>query len=225
MAPKSKGGAENIHAGAAKWTGEKFDNNGNVLPFPGNTIICHLPQDSELYNTHLSIHEILQKSRFTNFYTLLPPPSWHMTVFEGELPLDTPLQSCHDLFRDKLSTFDLGIQPPLKLSVTGLGMSKAGIRLDLAADDDAEEKRLRGLRDRLSDVLQIRAPGHETYVFHLALAYRIVPVSKEDGEALTMLVQKGYETIPHEFGLGAPEFCYFDDMFAFQRQFYLKEQS
>lgn len=238
MAPKSKSGTENIHAGAAKWTGEKFDEKGNVLPFPGNTIICHLPQDSELYKPLLPIHEILQKSRFTKFYTLLPPPSWHMTVFEGvcdtrrkrevwpqELPLDAPLQSCHDLFRDKLSTFDLGIQPPLKLSVTGLVMSKAGIRLDLAAVDDDEEKRLRGLRDRLSDLLQIRAPGHETYVFHLALAYRIVPVSKGDGEALTMLLQKGYETIPHEFELGAPEFCHFDDMFAFHRQFYLKEQS
>ncbi|KAL7931556.1 RNA ligase/cyclic nucleotide phosphodiesterase [Trichoderma chlorosporum] len=246
MTPKSKSNTdgidkntqESIHAEPAKWTGEKFDDKGNVLPFPGNTILCHLPQDSELYKTLLPIYETLEKSKFTKFYTLLPPPSWHMTVFEGvcdqrreratwpqELALDAPLQSCHDLFRDKLSTFDLGIQPPLRLSVTRLLMSKAGIRLDLAAVDAAEEKRLRGLRDRLSVLLQIRAPGHETYVFHLALAYRIIPVSKEDGRALTALLHKGYETIPHEFELGAPEFCHFDDMFAFHRQFYLKEQS
>lgn len=246
MCPNSSNGtesnavnaAESIHSGAARWTGKKFDADGKVRPFPGNTILCHLSQDSELHRTLLPTHEMLRKSRFTKFYTLLPPPSWHMTVFEGvcdqrrkretwpkDLSLDAPLQSCHDLFREKLSTFDLGIQAPLRLAVTGLVMSPSGIRLDLVPIDAAEEKRLRGLRDRLSELLQIRARGHDTYVFHLALAYRLIPVSQEDEEALSALLQEGYLTIPHEFELGVPEFCHFDNMFAFHRQSFLNEQS
>ncbi|KAH0489691.1 hypothetical protein TgHK011_010109 [Trichoderma gracile] len=229
---------QSIHSGNAQWAGEKFDTNGNVLPFPGNTIISHLPQDSHLYKALLPIHEKLQQSRFTKSYALLPPTSWHMTIFEGvcdqrrkpgiwpnDLPLDAPLQRCHDLFHEKLSDFDLRIKPPLKMAVTGIIMSKAGIRLDLRPIDAAEEKRLRGFRDRLSELLQIRAKGHESYVFHLALAYRVVPISKNDGEELAALLQECYNKIPHEFELGIPEFCYFDDMFAFHRQFYLSESA
>jgi hypothetical protein len=159
-----------------------------------------------------------------------------MTIFEGvcdqrrkpevwpkDLPLDAPLASCHDLFRDKLSKFDLGIQTPLRLAVTGLVMSPSGIRLDLAPIDAAEEKRLRGLRDRLSGLLQIRARGHDTYVFHLALAYRFLPIGREDEEALLALLQECHMAILHDFELDVPEFCHFDDMFAFHRQFFLKE--
>lgn len=226
-----------VHAGAAKWTGKKFDSKGQVRSFPGNTIICHLPQDSELHKALLPIHEMLQNSIFTKLYALLPPSSWHMTIFEGvcdqtrnadvwpkDLPLDAPLASCHDLFGDKLSKFDLDIHPPFHLAVTGLVMSKGGIRLDLAPIEDAEEKRLRGIRDRLSELLQIRAKGHDTYVFHLALAYRFLPISQKDEEALLALLQESYMSIPHDFKLGAPEFCHFDDMFAFHRHFFLKEQ-
>ncbi|RFU82163.1 duf1868-domain-containing protein [Trichoderma arundinaceum] len=225
-----------IHAKAAKWAGKKFDSRGKVLPFPGNTVLCHLPLDSELHKALLPIYEMLQSSKFTKYYALLPPSSWHMTIFEGvcdqrrkpdvwpkDLSLDAPLSSCHELFGDKLSKFALGIQTPLHLAVTGLVMSVAGIRLDLAPIDAAEEKRLRGLRDSLSELLQIRAAGHDTYVFHLALAYRFIPIGPENEEALGTLLEEGYKTIPHEFELGVPEFCHFDDMFAFHRQFFLKQ--
>lgn len=158
-----------------------------------------------------------------------------MTVFEGvcdqrrkpdvwpkDLPLDAPLATCHDLFKDKLSKFDLDVPIPLRLAVTGLVMSRSGIRLDLAPVDDDEEKSLRGLRNRLSDLLQIRARGHDIYVFHLALAYKIALMGREDEEALLNSLQEWYMTIPHDFELGAPEFCHFDDMFSFHRQMFLK---
>lgn len=227
--------SEAVPTKVTKWTGKKFDLSGQVLPFAGNTIISHLHLNSDLYKTLLPIHEKLNSSRFTTFYALLPPSSWHMTVFEGvcdqrrksdvwpkDLPLDAPLASCHDLFKDKLSKFDLGIPIPLRLAVTGLVMSRGGIRLDLAPINEEEEKSLRGLRNRLSDLLQIRARGHDTYVFHLALAYKIVPMGHEDEEALLNLLQEWYMTIPHDFELGAPEFCHFDNMFAFNRQMFLK---
>ncbi|KAK1246115.1 hypothetical protein MKX07_005184 [Trichoderma sp. CBMAI-0711] len=145
-----------------------------------------------------------------------------MSVFEGvcdqrrkpgvwpkDLALDAPLQSCHDLFHEKLSKFDVEIQTPLRMAVTGIIMSKADIRLDLAPIDATEEKRLRELRDRLSELLQIRANGHESYVFHLGLAYRVLPMSKNDGEELSALLKESYKNIPHEFELGNPEFLLF----------------
>ncbi|TFB02757.1 hypothetical protein CCMA1212_005522 [Trichoderma ghanense] len=191
--------------------------------FPGNTIICHLPRDGQLYKALLSIHAKLQQSRFTEFYTLPPPSSWNRTVFDGvcnqrrkvgvwpkDLALDAPLYSCHGLFSEKLCKFDPDIQTPLRMAVAGIIMSKAGIRLDLAPVDAAEEKRLREPRDRLSELLEIRAKGNESYVFHLALAYSFGP---------------GYPDIPQEFELGLPEIFYFDGMFALHRQFHLNENA
>ncbi|KAL6904474.1 RNA ligase/cyclic nucleotide phosphodiesterase [Trichoderma evansii] len=227
--------SENVPKEVTKWTGKKFDLSGQVLPFAGNTIISHLPLDSALHRALLTIHEKLNNSKFTKFHTLLPPSSWHMTVFEGvcdqrrkpdvwpkDLPLDAPLVTCHDLFKHKLSKFDLDVPVPLRLAITGLIMSRSGIRLDLAPIDDEEEKSLRGLRDRLSNLLQIRARGHEIYVFHLALAYKVALMGREDEKDLLNLFQELYVTIPHDFELGAPEFCHFDDMFAFHRQMFLK---
>ncbi|PTB65556.1 hypothetical protein BBK36DRAFT_1141514 [Trichoderma citrinoviride] len=71
---------QSIHSKTPKRTGKKFDTNGNVLPSPGITIICHLPQDNQLYKAHLPI---TPAEPITKVYTLLPLPSWDMTVFEG----------------------------------------------------------------------------------------------------------------------------------------------
>ncbi|RFU24345.1 hypothetical protein B7463_g11993, partial [Scytalidium lignicola] len=226
------------HASHTKWLGKKFEANGRVRPFPGNTIICHLPSDSALRRSLLAIYEKFQNSKFAVFYTLLPPPSWHMTVFEGvcdqirgpdswpeDLSLDAPLASCNALFEQKLAGFNICTQSSLRMAVLGLELSEGGIHLHLAPINAAQEQRLRRLRDSLSELLQLRHPGHDTYVFHLAIAYRILPLSQDQEESLSALLQGYFLDIPRVLELGVPEFCYFDDMFAFRRQFFLKTQS
>jgi len=59
----------------------KFDPEGNVQPFSGNTIIANLSPESELYASLLGLHAKLAASPLASTFALLPPESWHMTIF------------------------------------------------------------------------------------------------------------------------------------------------
>ena len=216
------------------WIGHKFEPDGRLLPFPGNTIICHLSPDSELYRACVGLHKALQEQEFSSLYVLLPPESWHMTVFEGvsdrirkhsswpaDLPLDGTLDECTALVREKLSHFDLGTEPPFHLAVDGFDPLTEGIALKVVPASLAEEGSIRDLRDRLSDLLQMRHPGHKTYSFHISLAYLLCHLDEEQHRKLSDLLQAYRSKLPDHFDLGAPEFCIFGDMFAFHRQLLL----
>jgi hypothetical protein len=213
----------------------KFDQDGIVQSFPGNTIVSHLSPSSALYASLLVLHEKLLASSFSPILGMLPAPSWHMTVFEGvcdqvrqpshwpsDLPLSAPLEECTELFKKKLAGFDLGAaQPPYHLVVSGLDALKIGISLRLELRTAAEGSSLRGLRDRLADELGYRHPSHDVYRFHLSIAYLLRHLTAKQEEELTALLMEHFESMPREFELGAPEFCTFEDMFAFKRLFYL----
>jgi hypothetical protein len=59
----------------------KFDPEGNVQPFSGNTIIVHLSPRTEFYASLLELHAKLAASPLSSLFALLPPESWHMTIF------------------------------------------------------------------------------------------------------------------------------------------------
>jgi hypothetical protein len=216
----------------------KFDIDGNVQPFPGNTIVSHLAPSSALYASMLELYAKLEKSHLAPLYALLPPSSWHMTVFEGvcdqvrkpefwsvDVPLDAPLEKCTSVFAERLSAFDLQCSPPYLMRVAGFDPFEIGIGVHLEPRTAEEDARLRGLRDELSDTLKIRHPSHDTYGLHFSIAYLLRHLTPDQHSELRTLVIDHCKTMPVEFELGAPEFCTFEDMFAFKRQFYLKSQA
>lgn len=217
----------------------KFDPDGNVQHFPGNTIISHLSPSSEpeLYNSMLALYDKLKNSHLSHLYTLLPPSSWHMTVFDGvcdqvrepsrwpnDLSIDASLQECTSLFGKKLSSFDLQCDPPYRLSITGFEPLLIGIGVHLEPSTIGENTRIRELRDRLSNALYIRRSNHKTYGLHLTVAYLLRFLTEEQDKELRKLLMDHFDGMPKQFELGAPEFCTFEDMFAFKRLFYLKNQ-
>jgi hypothetical protein len=206
----------------------KFDPDGNVQPFPGNTILCRLSNSSDLYTSLLFLYDKLQKSSLSHIYALLPPSSWHMTVFEGvvdkkrkpdtwpsNLALDAPLDQCTALFKDELSDFDLQTGSSYHLSVVDLAPLKTGITLRLKPLE-ADNKALRGLRNRLADLLRIRARGHDQYGFHLGLGYLLRHLSDDQKAGIKALFVDHFQDVPKEFELGPPEFCVFKNMVAFE---------
>src|SRR5690349_15028789 len=63
--------------------GHKFRPDGRVLPFPGSTIICHLPQQGasfEAFDAILDIYRELPDHAFSKKLGVLPPSSYHMTI-------------------------------------------------------------------------------------------------------------------------------------------------
>ncbi len=217
--------------------GSKFDTNGNFLHFPGNTIICHLPRQNAFHDVLNSIYDVLVGCDLAHTYALLPPSSWHMTLFEGvcdqvrtegfwpsDLSPNAPLDNCDRLFSNKPATFDLDCELPLQLKVSGWQPLINGIGLNLEPINQIHEDRMRDLRDRLSGLLSIRHPKHETYVFHVGIAYLIKYLTAPEKTALSAMLDKWLPQMPSEINLAAPEFCTFVDMFAFKRQFFLKNQ-
>jgi hypothetical protein len=215
----------------------KFDPSGNVRPFPGNTIVCHLSPTSNFYSSLLILYEGLRTSSLSHLIALLPPPSWHMTVFEGvcdrvrleaywtkDLPLDASLEDVTALFAQRLASFDLKCEPKFEMMLVGWDPLQIGIGATLAPRTPEEGARLRELRNRLSDCLGVRHPVHDNYSLHLSMAYLLRHLTEEQKNELRAILQGHFEKYPVEFELGAPEFCVFDDMFAFKRQFYLKNR-
>jgi len=217
----------------------KFSPDGQVQPFPGNTIVCHLPPSSALHTSLQELYAGLEASPQRQLFALLPPASWHMTVFEGvcdqvryaaywpsDLPLDAPLADVTAHFASKLRGWDLGdLAPPYRLRVVGFDPLRTGIGVSLEPATDEDARRIQSLRDRLAEKLGMRFPVHDRYGLHLSLAYFLRYLDEKQEREMKDFLGAWLEKLNQGEGglveLGAPEFCTFVDMFWFERMFYL----
>lgn len=228
----------NIYSSAV---GRKFYPNGMVMPFAGNTIICHLPQQgagSDCFHALLDIYRSVPAHSFAPYVTLTPPSSYHMTVFAGaddrdrkhgawpkDLPLDTPIADCNRIVAERLKSRHYDIPLPLRMKIdTAPSAPTDPLTIRLRPYNDAENAKLRTLRDELSATMQIRETDHASYRFHITMAYliRCMPKTVSDDYRQQCADWHGrLAQLCPVIELGAPEYCVFKDMFAFERQFYL----
>lgn len=215
--------------------GRKFNADGSPFRFPGNTIISHIPLATALSDALTSVRDTLAAASFAPCLALLPPSSYHMTVFEGvtessrragiwpaDLALDAPLAASDRHLERKLEGFALDTALPLRMRLHEFSVRRdPGATLRLLPADAAENRKLRRLRDRLAERLQLRAPDHDSYGFHISLAYLVdwmTPQQESDyiavQSACFSMLQKRMPVIE----IGAPAFCVFYDMFAFDTQ-------
>ncbi|MET0429782.1 MAG: DUF1868 domain-containing protein [Microvirga sp.] len=223
------------------WIGTKFTPDGQVLPCPGNTIICHIEPSNPATAPLAAFRAALQAEPYAHKFTFTPPSSYHMTVFEGvidfnrkpglwpdDLALDAPVEACNRLFVEKLESFDLGCEPRFRMKVLegdGNVNVRPGAGIYLVPADDAETAKLRRLRDRLADVLKLHQPGHDTYKFHTTQTYAIKPLSDEETIRYRAVRRDSINVLAAAMPvleLGAPELCLFNDMSAFQPRLYLR---
>jgi hypothetical protein len=220
----------------------KFTPDGAVQPFPGNTIVCHLSPSAPLFAAMQRLYAALAASPLAPLYTLLPPASWHMTVFEGVCDQvrdpahwpapevaapDASLAEVTAAFAARLQGFEPGEagRPPYRMRVVGYDPLKVGIGLTVVGETDEELARLRGLRDRLAERLGMRFPQHAVYGLHLSMAYLLRHLNEEQERGLKALLDSFLGDVGVPFELGTPEFCTFEDMFRFDRVMYLGESS
>ncbi|KAF8208524.1 RNA ligase/cyclic nucleotide phosphodiesterase [Mycena galopus ATCC 62051] len=197
-----------ISVGSSK----QFDPEGNIQRSLGNTFICPLSPSSEpeLYSSLLVLYDKFKNHRLSHLYALLPPSSWHD-------------EECTSLFEKKLSSFHLNCDPPYHLFIGEIELLQSYIELRLEPYTTDENARLRDLRDRLSTLLRIRKNNHNTYIFHLTTTYLLRFLTKEQNQELTELFAEQFAVVLKQFELGSPEFCTFNNMFAFKRLLYLKD--
>jgi len=223
--------------------GRKFTPDGRVIRFAGNTVICHLDQQGAragCFNALLDIYREAPMHAFLRKVTLLPPSSYHMTVFGGandsdrqppawprDMPLDLPLDECHRILADRLREFKLGVVLPIRMRVDMAepAEDERPLTLRLLPLDAAENNRLRDLRDRLAVATGIRALGHDAYRFHITLGYQFARLTHAEHTAFRTQLRRWRTEVSSRcpvIELGPPEYCTFEDMFAFERSFFLQ---
>jgi hypothetical protein len=222
--------------------GRKFLSDGRVKTFRGNTIICHLPQQGDNAAAFGAILDIYRQAPALSFFrkiTMLPPSSYHMTIFGGAndverkpglwpsgVPLDAPIEECDRLMGERLKAFRLQCDLPLRMMVDPSDPSddEGPITIHLKPADETEDAKLRVLRDRLSRSLGIPAHQPDDYRFHITVAYQIDWLTNGEKEEFRQMLRLWKQDIARrspEIVLGAPEYCTMADMFAFNRRFFL----
>lgn len=207
--------------------GEKFHEDGSVRQYPGSTVICFADPDSALYQAGITVQDALSAQPFGHKFALLPPSSFHMTVFSlildarrvlplwsVFLPVDTPLKQMDQFFIERVAAVD----PPdnFRMCLTYIGGKGLSFRLSPA--DEGTYEALRDYRGRISEVTGVRYPDHDTYEFHLTLAYNLIVLTDDENRAFAEWKLKLGEALRCEVGVfdtGAPQLTFFDDMFAF----------
>ena len=212
--------------------GGKFTPDGSVQIWPGNTFICHIDRASDSYRLILELQEEIKKSPFNRFFTFLPPPSFHMTVFQGVSLNDKPVTVWPEgvpkgLSRDEVSGLMLkrvdGLDLPAsyKIKVDGLF---AGHSLTVVGADATQEDALRQTRLALRDATGITFTDFEDYVFHITMAYLIDWLSEKTAKELVAFNAEIGGRFREALGvidLGPVEFCNFDSMHHFEPKRFL----
>ena len=105
---------------------QTFNSDGSARVFKGNTMICLLEHDTEVFRRVAEERDLISSAFPLDVFSPLPDESLHMTAIEGVcndvrekdywtslLPLDAPLSEVDDLFEElwkKVPPF-----PPVKM--------------------------------------------------------------------------------------------------------------
>jgi hypothetical protein len=213
----------------------KFNPDGTRRPFAGNTVICHLPQQSQVHDTVTAVGDALRSSSFAPKLAILPSDSYHVTILGGandldrsqsEWPQDVPFKAsiteCNRIIGQRFAQFKIQEEMPIRFRLdkekTIAPQLASGLQFVPAYQN--EKVKLRRLRDRLADeVFLYRAKNHATFGFHISLAYQMRGFTLEERREYQDILQHHIPIIVAAapvIELGVPEFCTFEDMYRFE---------
>lgn len=203
----------------------KFNEDGTMKWFPGNTIVSNLYDDEKLMEAIKRIQREYRQLPFSYKYSLTPEESIHMTVFEllchfnrkpeywsSQLELDEDLEKLDTYFYDKLSSikFPSGFEmQPARIS---------GTNIEVNPVDENTRKLLKDLREQLAEVTGVRFPNHDTYQFHISFGYRIHDLTEEEEQEIKKLNETLNKEVVSKIGaitIKEVSYTVFEDMSKF----------
>ena len=205
----------------------KFDHKGNPLAWPGCSIICKIPLKSDL------LYEIkLLQLKYKDLspekaYTYLPETSFHMTLFDccnvntantQYWPKDIVTDNNYTKVAYELSKRIQKYIFPDKLDLK-LKKLFGGFSMILEGNTKNDEKIIRDCRNKLSDLLGIRFENHDTYTFHITLAYILRKLKNDEIEKLININSRLREKFLEKFPIirtQKPVLCTFENMYEFK---------
>ncbi len=211
-------------------TGEfkKFFPNGEPRTFPGNTFLCHVPK-GDFWRFARYVQAQTEVTSFAHKYALLPPSSFHMTVYEGicdqvrrpenwveGISLEAPLYQITDYFFSQLHL--LPRKNNIYIKVVKYFAHNGGISFTVEPYDEATKEYLTLFRSTMHDTLKMNNLNAEGYRFHVSLAYNLIELTPQEQQELQKIeqhVNQLLEEREYVINFGAIELCHFNDMFHF----------
>lgn len=162
--------------------GKKFHTNGAAAAYPGNTVVSDAEPHTHAYRIMSQCLGMLRAAGLDGLFIPLPEDSYHMTVIRGvndlvrdplfwppALPPDAPMTQVDDYMEAAIGS----VPPPgvLRMRFGGARITEEDFRISMLPADEAQERALRQYRDRVADAIGLRLQGHDSYTFHITLAY------------------------------------------------------
>ena len=202
--------------------GTRYDRAGVFLPEAGNTVVCHLISGSETERVLMQAQVRYRDMADATGLAFTPVESYHMTLFQGiiegrrnhpywpaDLAADTPIDEMTRQFKRRLDSFpalpDFAVRATMALP-TGLVVEGA-----TAADRHA----MAAWRDAFAEAFGYRHPDHDSYQFHITMAYMIDWLDDAALPSWQAMLDEVLDDITRRapvLELRAPAFCSFEDM-------------
>ena len=208
--------------------GTKFNADGSIRFFPGNTVLSFIDPKSEAYSAFCHVRSLLLNTGAAKCFVMLPDDSLHMTVFEGVcgqwrakeiwpalLPLDAPLEQVDDLFEAKFAAVKKPEDVTMRLKAVRNG---GGYAIALSPSCEKDLKALTDYRGRLSEAFGMRFPNHDAYRFHISICYGVHAPSPAQAAELAAFEAQANDYLNKcaaAFSLQEPVLTYFQNMFHF----------
>lgn len=240
-----KGSPERRAVAADNVNDNKFNADGQANRWPGCTLICHIPPNSQAFEALSEARDLMRSHpAMRRKLSWLPERSYHVTVCDllnesrrllawpRELPPDAPMDVACAFAAGRLRDFDVESNAPFRLKLDrelAKSIFRAPGKLRTAVPwvpaDEPESRRIYRLRRRVYEALGIASPNVTAYAFHTTLAYEIEVLAPNELDAyrdrFVRAMEKVEAAVP-VLELGVPEFCVFESMYFFARQFYLR---
>ena len=205
----------------------KFDDKGSPLNFPGCSIICNIPSNSNLSNEITNFQKKLKNFNPRENYSYLPASSFHMTLFDccnlntentKYWPDDIDKNLDYKVVATELNKRIENYIFPEELNLK-LKMFYGGYSVVLEPFSDKDEKILRDCRDELSKLLKIKFENHLRYTFHITLAYILRKLKEGEIKKLLEFNKDLFQEFDKKFPkivLYKPEMSIFKNMLEFK---------
>jgi hypothetical protein len=226
--------ASDARTSPASEVGRKFNTDGTVRPFAGNTFIGHLPQQEEgfdTFNAVLSAYRDLPRHPVAGKLIALPPSSYHITAFVGVndqdrsggawpawASRDIPIAPITQTIKQRLQVLPFSAPFAFRAADPDTHPLGGSVGIPMQPIDDATKHRLAALRDTLAEITGLRRADHESYRFHLSIAY-LREALRADERAELDQARRIWARSINAAGpvvISSVAFCSFEDMFAFR---------
>ena len=211
--------------------GKKFHKDGSAARYPGNTVVSDATPETRAYQVMSECLTMLEETGLSELFIPLPKDSDHMTVIRGvndlvreaeywpeALPKDVPMTVADDYMTAAIGR--VANPGAMRMRFGEAKINAEDCRISMLPADDAQEQVLRTYRDQVADAVGLRLPGHETYTFHITLAYTWQLPDETQKRVIGELKRRMDKLLAKQpvVELHPPHIAYYRDMLSFSAE-------